>query len=159
VQVEEEEERGQRKLFETSAETRKARAECDVRLLQREKSIGELSADELRTKLRGLGLGLKMDDKAARAQDAEARRLGKLRNSKGRMSRAVAIDQVAPLHELDVGTQTNWMDGRTGARQRHKGECQNFREGGFSFWCIKNSASHRAVKPQGRAAARRRRGA
>jgi hypothetical protein len=34
---------GQRKLFGISAETQKARAERDVRLLQREKSIGDLS--------------------------------------------------------------------------------------------------------------------
>ena len=109
---------GQQKLFGISAETQKARAECDVRLLQREKSIAELSADELRTKL--WPLDLKMDDQAARAQDAEARRLGKLRNSKGRMSRADAIEQVASHHELHVGTLTNWSEGRTGARQRHR---------------------------------------
>ena len=111
---------GQRKLFGMSAEAQKAVAERDVRRLQREKSIGELSADELRTKLRGLGLGVKMDDKAARAQDAEARRLGKLRDSKGRMSRADAVEQVAQLHGLEVGKLTNWVDGKTGARQRQK---------------------------------------
>jgi hypothetical protein len=138
---------GQRKLFEISAETQKARAECDVRLLQREKSISELSADELRTKVWGLGLDVKMDDKVARAQDAEARRLGKLRNSKGRMSRANAIEQVVQHHELnelDVGKLANWMDGRTGARQRRRVKGQNFSEGGFSFWCIKNE--HRAER-------------
>jgi signal recognition particle subunit SEC65 len=128
---------GQRKLFEISAEEQKARAESDVRLLQREKSIDELSAEELRSKLRTLGLGVEMDDQAARAQDAEARRLAKLR-SKGRMSRADAIEQVAGHHGLDVGMLTNWIDGKTGARQRHKRECQNLSEGGFSFWCIKN---------------------
>ena len=142
---------GQQKLFGISAETQKARAECDVRLLQREKSIAELSADELRTKL--WPLDLKMDDQAARAQDAEARRLGKLRNSKGRMSRADAIEQVASHHELHVGTLTNWSEGRTGARQRHKGECQNFSEGGFSFWCIKNE--HRTERSSPKAAQRR----
>jgi hypothetical protein len=120
VQSEEEEERGQRKLFGISAETQKARAEGDVLLPQREKSIGELSADEVRTKFRGLGLDVRMDDKATRAQDTQARKLGKLRNSKGRMSRADAIKQVAPHHRLKVDKLTNWVDGKTGARQRHR---------------------------------------
>jgi hypothetical protein len=147
---------GQRKLFEISAETQKARAECDVRLLQREKSISELSAAELRAKVWGLGLDVKMDDKVARAQDAQARRLGKLRNSKGRMSRVDAIQQVVQHHkldELDVDKLTNWIDGRTGARQRHKTECQNFSEGGFSFWCITNE--HRTERSSRKAAQRR----
>ena len=89
-----------------------------MRLLQREKSIVELSADDLRTEL--WPLELQMDDQAARAQDAEARRLGKLRNSKGRVSRADAVEEVARLHRLEVGKLTNWMDGKTGARQRHR---------------------------------------
>jgi hypothetical protein len=61
-----------------------------------------------------------MDDKAARAQDAEARKLRKLRNSKGRMSRADAIKQVAAHHGVKVGKLTNWVDGKTGARQRQR---------------------------------------
>jgi hypothetical protein len=145
---------GQRKLFGVSAEVQKARAVCDVRLLQRAKSIDELSTDELRTKSAGLKLGLEIDDQATRAQDAEARKLGKLRNSKGRMSRADAIEQVAQHHKLEVGKLANWMDGKTGARQRHKGECQprDFCEGGFSFWSIQTrgaSKKKRGIRAAG----------
>jgi hypothetical protein len=111
---------GQRKLFGISAEVQKALAERDVRLLQRAKSIDELSADELRAKLEGLNLGLKMDDQAKVAQDAQARRLGKLRDSKGRMLRADAIEQVARLHGLEVEKLANYVEGRTGARQRQR---------------------------------------
>jgi hypothetical protein len=138
---------GQRKLFGISAEVQKARAERDVRLLQREKSIDELSAHDLRTKLAGF-LDLEMDDQVARAQDDEARRRGKLRNSKGRMSRANAIQQVAPHHELGVDKLADWVVGKTGARQRHRGRCQtrDFCEGGFSFWhiltCSASKKSH-----------------
>jgi hypothetical protein len=60
------------------------------------------------------------------------------------------------------------------AQQPKSRECQkfcvrDFREGGFPFWYIENTGinvtvsqfawPHRAVKPQSRAAARRRRGA
>jgi hypothetical protein len=82
----------------------------------RSRQIGQMLADVFDL----CKLELQMDDQAARAQDAEARRLGKLRNSKGRMSRADAVEEVARLHRLEVGKLTNWMDGKTGARQRHR---------------------------------------
>jgi hypothetical protein len=78
------------------------------------KLTGELSTDEMRK------LGLKLDDKLARVQDAFAQRLGKLRDAKGRMSRKNAIGLIAPVYELEADKLTNWMDGKTGASRRHK---------------------------------------
>jgi hypothetical protein len=76
----------QRKLFGMSA-AQNALAEHIVRCLMSGefKLSGELSADEV------LKLGLRMDDKSAHGQDAKARKLGKLRESKGHMPR---LDQM-----------------------------------------------------------------
>jgi hypothetical protein len=80
------------------------------------KLIGELSVKELRTKWRGFKV--EIDAKAARAQNASAHELSKLRDAKGLMPRKAAIELIAPIYELEAGKLTNWMDRKTGASRR-----------------------------------------
>jgi hypothetical protein len=103
-------------------------------------------------------LGLKIDDEIAHAQNAAARRLGKLRNSKGRMSRADAIEQVAPHHELDVGTLTNWSDGKTGARQAIRGRVGISLKVDFRFGALRTNIAPSGQAPMPRGGASKTRG-
>jgi len=114
---------GQRKLFGMSAAARYASAAHDVRRLVcgELKLFGELSAKEVRTGIAGNPKArLEMDSKTAQALDASARKLSKLRDSKGRMSRKDAIEQIAAINGLEVDKLTDWMDGKTGASRRRK---------------------------------------
>jgi hypothetical protein len=138
---------GQRKLFGMSAAAQNVQAERTVRRLMTGeiKLINELSTKELvwkdpsgsplrvRSRAGLLRMNsevrlLEVDAKFAPAWDAEARKLSKLRDARGRMPRPRAIELTAralsdrregypPLKEDKL---ERWVIGTTGARQRHR---------------------------------------
>jgi hypothetical protein len=62
---------------------------------------------------------LKVDAKFARSWDANAHKLSKRRNSKGRMPRKAAIELVALSYELEPDKLADWMDRKTGASRSY----------------------------------------
>ena len=138
---------GQRKLFGMSAAAQYVQAERTVRRLMSGeiKLINELSTKELvwkdpsgsplrvRSRAGLLPMNsevrlLEVDAKFAPAWNADARKLSKLRDARGRMPRPRAIELTAralsdrregypPLKEDKLD---RWVTGKTGARQRHR---------------------------------------
>jgi hypothetical protein len=74
------------------------------------KLISELTAAQVLSVMR-----LTTDKQSAKIQDAEARKLSKLRDSRGRMRRDDAIDLVANMHGVKPQTLADHMAGKRGA--------------------------------------------
>jgi hypothetical protein len=131
---------GQRKLFGMSAEAQNAGVESVARPLYGTGNLdqlakllrsgvplslqeGQMLADvfelcKLKRKTRGGQR--KLFGMSAEVQKALAERDVRLLQKAIGMSRADAIEQAAQFYGKDVGTLANWVDGKTGARQRQR---------------------------------------